>query len=66
MILEPCKKCGRPALISEGLGDSWQIGCFRDDCKQNPVQYQDGNRASRMAAITAWNSGKRYLGKDKR
>lgn len=56
--INPCPKCGRPALIGDGPGNTWQIGCFRDDCDCPPVKYQDGNKRSRWAAIRFWNSKK--------
>lgn len=61
MHLEPCPKCGRPALIGEGTANTWQIGCFRDDCDQKPVKYQDGNKRSRAAAIRTWNERRKIV-----
>ncbi len=55
MQINPCPKCGLPALVAEGLGNSWQIGCFREDCDQEPIKYQDGNKHSRAAAVNFWN-----------
>ncbi len=54
--LEPCHLCGRPALVGEGTGNTWQIACFRDDCNCKPIRYKDGNRRSRAAAIRTWNN----------
>lgn len=61
MHLNPCPKCKRPALVGDGPGDTWQIGCFRNDCDQKSVRYQGGNKKSRAAAIRMWNSGKRFV-----
>lgn len=53
--LSPCRKCGRPALIGDGPGNSWQIGCFRDDCDCEPVGYLDGDDDDRASAVSEWN-----------
>lgn len=55
MNLAPCHKCGRPALIGDGPGETWMIGCFRDDCDCEPIRYQANNKRSRTFAVRAWN-----------
>lgn len=56
MPLEPCHLCHRPALVGEGPGDTWQIGCFRDDCECTPITYRANSKRSRSAAIRTWNA----------
>ncbi len=55
MHLNPCHKCRRPAMVGDGPGDTWKIGCFRDGCDCEPIRYQANNKRSRAAAVRAWN-----------
>ncbi len=54
--LNPCHKCGAPALVESGDSDEmWRIICSREGCTCKPINYRQGSNQSRAAAVRTWN-----------